>query len=230
MSTTGNEYEKPGVNYPDREDADGATDTPREGEDTRAGRPGMEGQPQDAAAAAQSGAAEDGEGGAMPPPRDAQPPRDSQPASDAQPARDTASHQAVGIGVIDDGSGASQDADDAQGGGTSQPQGPGSSTEAQPGSHYGQDGGRDTLTASAAQKEGALGPEQEQRLPAMAQNNATEVDKIAGIVAQTRQDLAATETTERVAEVLKQRFEQSAIDLPDDEIMELARQITTGDA
>ena len=28
MSTTGNEYEQPGVNYPDREDAGGATDTP----------------------------------------------------------------------------------------------------------------------------------------------------------------------------------------------------------
>ena len=28
MSTTGNEFEQPGVNYPDREDAHGALDAP----------------------------------------------------------------------------------------------------------------------------------------------------------------------------------------------------------
>ena len=35
MSTTGNEYEQPGVNYPDREDAGGATSTPAPGEPMR---------------------------------------------------------------------------------------------------------------------------------------------------------------------------------------------------
>ena len=39
MSTTGNEYEQPGVNYPDREDADGATATPPCGEPAREDEP-----------------------------------------------------------------------------------------------------------------------------------------------------------------------------------------------
>jgi len=150
MSTTGNEYEEPGVNYPDRKDADGATDLPDKAKPTEP------------------------------------------------------SHHAVGIGVIDDETDASGD-------------------------HQGQDHGRDTVTAGGAQREGALNDEQEQRLPAMAQNNASEVDKVAGIVAQTRNDLAATEP-EKVPDALRQRLEQSGINLPDDEIDELARQITTGDA
>ena len=37
MSTTGNEFEQPGVNYPDRDDAAGATPSP--GDDTRAAGP-----------------------------------------------------------------------------------------------------------------------------------------------------------------------------------------------
>jgi len=150
MSTTGNEYEEPGVNYPDRKDADGAADTPKKAEPTEP------------------------------------------------------SHHAIGIGVIDDDADASGD-------------------------HHGQDQGRDTLTAGGAQQEAALNDAQEQRLPAMAQNNASEIDKVAGIVAQTRNDLAATEP-ERVPQVLRERLEQSGIDLPDAEIDELARQITTGDA
>lgn len=35
---------------------------------------------------------------------------------------------------------------------------------------------------------------------------------------------------ERVFDTLKQRFEESGIELPDDHIQELADQITTGDA
>lgn len=160
MSTTGNEFEQPGVNYPDRQDADGATDTPGEGEPTR-----------------------------------------------EEPARDEPSHQAVGIGVV--------------GGDQVDPQAAGG--------HQGQDGGRDTMTAGEAQREGGLGPEQEQRLPAMSQNNASEIEKVSGIVAQTRSDLAAT-APEKVYDVLQQRLQQSGIDLPDSEVRELARQITTGDA
>ncbi|MCR2792092.1 hypothetical protein NQ156_03345 [Microbacterium sp. zg.Y625] len=107
------------------------------------------------------------------------------------------SHEAVGIGVTDDG-----------------------------GEHYGQDENRGTLTVSETQRADLSG-EQEQRLPAMAQNNASEVDKVAGIVAQTRSDVA-TEPHERIVEVLHQRLEQSGIRLPDDEIAELARQVSTG--
>lgn len=141
MSTTGNEYENPGVNQPD-----------------------------------------------------------SQGAGSPAPARDTEpSHEAIGIGVTDSGD------------------------------HYGQDEGRDTLTAGEAQRTGGLGSEQEQRLPAMAQNDATQIDKVSGIVAQTRQDVG-TEPIERVADVLRQRLSDSGIDLPDDEVQELARQVTTGDA
>jgi len=121
----------------------------------------------------------------------------------ASPAAPEPSHEAVGIGVVDSGDGMD---------------------------HHGQDGGRDTLTVGEAQRTpGALGTEQEQRLPAMAQNDASAVDKVAGIVAQTRSDVG-TEPVERIEEVLRQRLEQSGVDLPDDEIRELARQVSTGDA
>jgi hypothetical protein len=224
MSTTGNEFEQPGVNYPDRNDADGATDTPSEGEPTRDGQPGMEGEqneagevkdPAAAAGVPGAGAAEEGHGGAFPPPGD------------------EASHQAVGVGVIDDGTGqngygASPQSSSPQAG-AMPPVGTSAGNPQAQGGHQGQDLGRDTMTASQAQREGALGTEQEQRLPAMSQNNATEIDKISGIVAQTRQDIAGTEP-ERVFDVLKQRLEQSGIDLPDSDVHELARQITTGDA
>jgi hypothetical protein len=128
-------------------------------------------------------------------------PADTQP-TDAPPA-DPASHEAIGIGVVDSDAG---------------------------GDHYGQDEGRETLTAGQAQREpGGLGSEQEQRLPAMSQNDASTVDKVSGIVAQTRQDLG-TESVERIAQVLSQRLEQSGIPLPDSDVDELARQISTGDA
>ena len=38
------------------------------------------------------------------------------------------------------------------------------------------------------------------------------------------------ELGERAYDVLKQRLEQAGIDLPDSDVQELARQITTGDA
>ncbi len=120
----------------------------------------------------------------------------------ATPAAAEPDHEAVGIGVI-----GSEDAD-----------------------HHGQDEGRDTLTAGAAQRTpGGLGSEQEQRLPAMSQNDASTIDKVAGIVAQTRSDVGA-EPQERIAEVLHQRLEQAGVDLPDDEVDELARQVSTGDS
>ena len=158
MSTTGNEFERPGVNYPDRADAAGAEDTPAAGDPTR----------------------------------------DDEPSPAAEP-----SHHAVGVGVIDSPDGAD---------------------------HHGQDEGRDTLSAGEAQRlPGGLGSEQEQRLPAMSQNDASELEKVTGIVAQTRADVG-TEPVERIADVLRQRLEQSGIDLPDSDIEELARQVSTGDA
>lgn len=151
MSTTGNEYEQPGVNYPDRGDAGGAKPAPADG---------------------------------------------------VAPAAAEPTHEAVGIGVD-----------------------PPDGTD-----HFGQDAGRDTLTAGEAQRTpGALGTEQEQRLPAMSQNDASSIDKVAGIVAQTRADVS-TEPVERIIQVLGQRLDQSGIDLPDDEVAELARQVSTGDA
>jgi hypothetical protein len=158
MSTTGNEYEKPGVNYPDRADAGGAEETPATGDPTR----------------------------------------DEKSSPAAEP-----SHEAVGIGVVDSPEGTD---------------------------HHGQDEGRDTLSAGEAQRmPGGLGSEQEQRLPAMSQNDAPDIEKVTGIVAQTRADVG-TEPVERIAEVLRQRLDQSGIDLPDSDVEELARQISTGDA
>ena len=84
------------------------------------------------------------------------------------------------------------------------------------------------MTAGEAQREGALGTEQEQRLPAMSQNNASQVEKVSGIVVQTRSDVG-DQPQERIQDVLRQRLEQSGIDLPDAEIAELARQISGGD-
>jgi hypothetical protein len=230
MSTTGNEYEQPGVNYPDREDAAGAAHTPASNEPARdeqtpaapaLGEPAPDAEP----AGAWTEAPEQGNAGVQAPAHAGAAP--AAPAANgtshgsaatdesvtAQPQEGSAatgpsegthsgepSHEAVGIGVVD----------------TSD--------------HHGQDQGRDTMTVSEAQRApGGLGTEQEQRLPAMAQNNASDLEKVTGIVAQTRQDVG-TESEERVTEVLRQRLEQSGIDLPDSDIQELARQIWTGDA
>jgi hypothetical protein len=121
----------------------------------------------------------------------------------SQPAEPEPSHVAVGIGVTD-----SPDSAD----------------------HHGQDQGRDTLSVGEAQRTpGGLGTEQEQHLPGMAQNDASEIEKVSGIVAQTRADVG-TESIERIARVLSQRLEQSGIDLPDADVQELAKQVSTGDA
>lgn len=188
MSTTGNEYEQPGVNYPDREDAQGATATGDDGNVQRADAPASTmGEP--APDAGEPAAWNEGSAQGAPPGEAATP-------HSAEP-----SHEAVGIGVLDDDS-----------------------------DHHGSDAGRDTLTVSEAQHTpGGLGTEQEQRLPGMAQNNASDLDKVSGIVAQTRADIG-TEPVERIAEVLRQRLDQSGIELPDADVQELARQVSTGDA
>lgn len=88
--------------------------------------------------------------------------------------------------------------------------------------HHGRDDGRETLTAGEAQR--AQAGEATQSAPAMSQNNAPDEDKIAGIVAQTRQDVAHM-GHERIVQVLTQRFEQTGIEVSEAEIDDLARKV-----
>ncbi|TQJ30981.1 hypothetical protein [Microbacterium sp. SLBN-146] len=92
--------------------------------------------------------------------------------------------------------------------------------------HHGQDGARDTLTAGQAQAE--MSGAAEQSLPAMSQNNASDADKVAGIVAQTRTDVSHLGRDE-VVRVLAQRFDQTGVTVSDDELQELADQVTADD-
>ncbi len=137
MSNTGNEYEQPGINYPDREDIEGVE--PAEGE----------------------------------------PMRD-----------DEAAQRLAGV-----------DAD-----------------------HHGQDGGRDTLTVGEAQRTGGLGAGDTQDLPAMSQNNATAEEKIAGIIVQARQEVAAG-TREPVEDMMRERLSQAGLDVSDELVAELAERV-----
>jgi hypothetical protein len=63
----------------------------------------------------------------------------------------------------------------------------------------------------------------------MDQHVASDDDKIAGIVVQTRSDVG-TEPVERIADVLKQRFEDAGIEVTDERTADLAQQVATGDA
>jgi hypothetical protein len=58
--------------------------------------------------------------------------------------------------------------------------------------------------------------------PLLAQNQASTTDQIDGILAQTHADLGS-ESENRYAEVLRQRFEDASIDLTDEQILDLAR-------
>lgn len=58
--------------------------------------------------------------------------------------------------------------------------------------------------------------------PVLAQNNATTQEKLDGIAAQTRVDLG-DESQDRYEEVLRQRLDDSGIQLTDDEVSKLAR-------
>lgn len=93
--------------------------------------------------------------------------------------------------------------------------------------HHGQDGERETLTTGESQR--ALSGEQEQRLPSMSQNNADDIEKVAGILVQTRADMA-TEPRERVVQALTERLEQAGVAVSGQDVEELADQITAGDA
>lgn len=95
------------------------------------------------------------------------------------------------------------------------------------GSHHGQDGGRDTLTAGEAQRAGALGEGDTQDLPAMSQNNATIDEKVAGIVDQCRQDLA-NGSREPVEDMLRARLSDAGVDVSDEFVRALAARVEAG--
>lgn len=195
MSTTGNEFERPGVNYPDREDAAETPATDDPARDVEIDAPQTSGGHLEA----------EREGIDSPVPAGVTPQAQPTRASDAGEPVDPAepSHEAVGIGVVDGPDG---------------------------GDHHGQDEGRDTLTVGEAQRTpGGLGTAQAQRLPGMSENDATALEKVSGIVAQTRADVG-TEPQERIVEVLRQRLSEAGVDLPDSDVEEMARQISTGDA
>lgn len=204
-STTGNEFERPGVNYPDRENAAGATATPAPGEPTRDEQidvPPTSGGHLEAERESIDSPVEPVEPVGPVEPGETTPVAQGETAPET-PEPDELSHESVGIGVVDS------------------PAGP---------DHHGQDEGRTTLTAGEAQRtRGGLGTAQAQRLPAMSQNDATALDKVSGIVVQTRADVG-TKSQKRIAEVLRQRLEQAGVDLPDADVEELARQISTGDS
>jgi hypothetical protein len=74
----------------------------------------------------------------------------------------------------------------------------------------------------------AVAPGEEvQDEPVLAQNNATTQEKLDGIAAQTRVDLG-DESHERYEEVLRQRLDDSEIQLTDDEVSDLARRSSGG--
>lgn len=92
--------------------------------------------------------------------------------------------------------------------------------------HHGRDDGRETLTVGESQR--AANGAREQNLPAMSQNNASDGEKIAGIVAQTRVDVGDQDDA-RIADVLRQRFSDSGIAVADDAFADLVRRVRAGD-
>lgn len=90
--------------------------------------------------------------------------------------------------------------------------------------HHGQDDADGTLSGGQTQHE-MSGPEQDQ--PILAQNNAPDSEKIAGIVSQTRID-AADQSDDQVRHILAQRLEQAGIEADDDELDRLAAEVKSG--
>ncbi|MFG6402082.1 MULTISPECIES: hypothetical protein [unclassified Microbacterium] len=66
-----------------------------------------------------------------------------------------------------------------------------------------------------------------QDAPAQDMHDASEDDKIAGIVAQTRVDVGDKDD-ERISEVLRQRFEDSGISVAGDRLAALAAEVSNG--
>ncbi len=92
--------------------------------------------------------------------------------------------------------------------------------------HHGRDEGRDTLTAGESQR--AMGDAPVQDQPAMSQNNASDDEKISGILAQTRVDVG-DQSERRIVEVLRQRLDQAGVPVTDEELPQLARRVRTGE-
>ncbi len=88
--------------------------------------------------------------------------------------------------------------------------------------HHGQDGGRESVSVSAAQQENAGAAEQD--APAMSQNNATDDEKVAGILSQTRADLPGADA-DALVERIVQRAEQSGIPLSAEQARALVDEI-----
>lgn len=63
-----------------------------------------------------------------------------------------------------------------------------------------------------------------QDAPALDQNDASDEDRIAGIVAQTRSDVGG-EGIERIADVLAQRFADAGLDVDADRTVALAAEV-----
>lgn len=80
--------------------------------------------------------------------------------------------------------------------------------------HHGQDGGRDTMSVGEAQR--AMAGDAEQDMPAMSQNNASDEEKWAGILAQTRADRPEADVDTLVG-LVRQRAEQSGIPLSEEQ-------------
>ncbi|MDZ8171707.1 hypothetical protein [Microbacterium xanthum] len=92
------------------------------------------------------------------------------------------------------------------------------------GNHLGHDGGRDTLSAAEAQRGDGLGERGEQTLPAMSENNAAASDKLDGVVAQMRADLAG-ESVATVEHALRGRIEQTGLEVSDARFDDLVKRI-----
>lgn len=88
--------------------------------------------------------------------------------------------------------------------------------------HFGQDGGRTTLTAGEAQRE--LGDAAEQSLPAMSQNNATVDEKLMGIVEQTISD-SEFQPRERLEQHLRERIRDSGLDVTDAQVQDAMERV-----
>lgn len=90
------------------------------------------------------------------------------------------------------------------------------------GDHFGQDGGRTTLTAGEAQRE--LGDAAEQSLPAMSQNNATVDEKLMGIVEQTISD-SEFQPRERLEQHLRERIKDSGLEVSDAQVRDAIERV-----
>lgn len=75
--------------------------------------------------------------------------------------------------------------------------------------------------------EGRVPRPDEQSTPAMDTHPTDDAARIAGVVAQTRADVGDA-SSERIADVLRQRFSDVGLDLGDDRIRALAAEVAAG--